>query len=72
MGLVARDAELEMIAEVLDREPTSVRALVLEGEPGIGKTSLWEQGVAAGPGARACGCWRRGPARRGGTSLRGG
>ena len=48
MGLVARDAELEMIAEVLDREPTSVRALVLEGEPGVGKTSLWEQGLAGG------------------------
>ena len=45
MGLVARDAELEMIAEVLDREPTSVRALVLEGEPGVGKTSLWEHGL---------------------------
>nr|WP_300046232.1 LuxR family transcriptional regulator [uncultured Nocardioides sp.] len=48
MGLVARDAELAMIAEVLDREPTSVRALVLEGEPGVGKTSLWEQGLAGG------------------------
>jgi DNA-binding CsgD family transcriptional regulator len=48
MGLVARDAELEMIAEVLDREPTSVRALVLEGEPGVGKTSLWERGLAGG------------------------
>ena len=48
MGLVARDAELALIAEVLDREPTSVRALVLEGEPGIGKTSLWEQGLAGG------------------------
>lgn len=48
MGLVARDAELEMIAEVLDREPTPVRALVLEGEPGVGKTSLWEQGLSGG------------------------
>src|SRR6478752_5080048 len=36
MGLVARDAELVMIAEVLDREP------------GGGKTSLWEQGLAEG------------------------
>jgi DNA-binding NarL/FixJ family response regulator len=45
MGLVARDAELAQIAEVLDQEPASVRALVLEGEPGVGKTSLWEQAL---------------------------
>lgn len=46
MDLVARDAELVTIAEVLDREPTSARALVLEGAPGVGKTSLWEHGLA--------------------------
>src|SRR5918995_3683980 len=48
MGLVAREAELAAIAAVLDSDATSVRALVLEGEPGVGKTSLWEQGVTGG------------------------
>jgi len=45
MGLVARDAELAVIAGVLDQEPAPVQALVLEGEPGVGKTSLWEQAL---------------------------
>src|SRR5918994_437154 len=48
MGLVAREAELAAIAAVLDSDATSVRALVLEGEPGVGKTSLWEQAVTGG------------------------
>jgi len=47
MSLVARDAELEAIRRSLADGPgAAVRALVLEGAPGIGKTSLWEQGVA--------------------------
>jgi DNA-binding CsgD family transcriptional regulator len=44
-GLVARDSELQAIRDLLAGE-RAVRALVLEGEPGVGKTSLWEQGVA--------------------------
>jgi DNA-binding CsgD family transcriptional regulator len=43
-GLVARDSELEAISRLLAGQ-TSVRALVLEGDPGVGKTSLWEQGI---------------------------
>jgi DNA-binding CsgD family transcriptional regulator len=45
-GLVARDAELDAIRRLLVTTGDSVRALVLEGDPGIGKTSLWEQGIA--------------------------
>ncbi|WP_210438436.1 helix-turn-helix transcriptional regulator [Nocardioides xinjiangensis] len=48
MGLVAREPELAVIADVLDRAPADVRALVLVGEPGVGKTSLWEVGLAHG------------------------
>ena len=51
MALVAREPELAIIAEVLDRAPDEARALVLVGPPGIGKTALWEEGVARG-GAR--------------------
>lgn len=42
MGLVGRDGELELIAAVLT---DGRQALVLEGVPGVGKTSLWERGV---------------------------
>ena len=44
--LIGRDAELDAIERLLVRtggEPPS--ALVLEGEPGIGKTTLWRAGV---------------------------
>jgi MoxR-like ATPase len=40
-GLVARESELQAIRDLLASNRT-VRALVLEGEPGVGKTSLWE------------------------------
>jgi DNA-binding CsgD family transcriptional regulator len=45
LPLIAREHELGEISELLS---TDVRpaALVLEGEPGIGKTSLWEAGRA--------------------------
>lgn len=41
--LVGRDEELARIGTLLDR---GGRALLLEGEPGIGKTALWCAGVA--------------------------
>ncbi len=43
-GLVARESELNAINRLLSGEGET-RALVLEGEPGVGKTSLWEQGL---------------------------
>lgn len=47
-ALVGRDGELDAIKSVLTREEGFVRAVVLEGEPGVGKTSLWEQGLVWG------------------------
>jgi DNA-binding CsgD family transcriptional regulator len=41
-AVVGRDAELEAIGTLLDR---GARGLVLEGPPGIGKTTLWREGV---------------------------
>jgi DNA-binding CsgD family transcriptional regulator len=44
--LVARESELEAIRALLRGDGAEARALVLEGDPGVGKTSLWERGVA--------------------------
>ncbi|HET9997894.1 MAG TPA: AAA family ATPase, partial [Nocardioides sp.] len=44
--LVAREGELEAIRALLRGDRADARALVLEGDPGVGKTSLWERGVA--------------------------
>jgi hypothetical protein len=46
--LVGREAELQAVHEALAR-PAPV-GIVLEGEAGIGKTALWEAGIAAGAG----------------------
>src|SRR4051794_34119845 len=43
---VGRDAELAAIRELLTHGGTGFAALVLEGEPGIGKTTLWLAGLA--------------------------
>ena len=48
LPLVARERELGEISELLARKDVRPAALVLEGEPGIGKTSLWETGMALG------------------------
>ena len=45
-GLIGRDEELAAIAAFLDGVESGPRALVLCGEPGIGKTVLWETGAA--------------------------
>src|SRR6266545_2703242 len=39
--LVGRDAELRAITQFLDSLTTQPQALVLDGDPGIGKTTLW-------------------------------
>ncbi|MEP6892856.1 MAG: ATP-binding protein [Gaiellaceae bacterium] len=48
--LIGRDAELEAIESFLSRRGTDgPPALVLEGEAGIGKTTLWREGLAFAP-----------------------
>jgi predicted ATPase len=44
-SLIGRDAELGTIDAFLDGIRQGPRALVLSGEPGIGKTLLWETGL---------------------------
>ena len=44
--MVGRDRELAALAAFLAGLETGPGALVLEGEPGIGKTTLWREGVA--------------------------
>ena len=43
--IVGRDTELEAVRGFVESE-VAPRALVLAGGPGIGKTTLWEAGVA--------------------------
>lgn len=47
VSIVGRDAELAVIQAFLDRREAGPRALVLEGEAGIGKSTVWLAGVAA-------------------------
>jgi DNA-binding CsgD family transcriptional regulator len=44
---IARDIELAAIEAFLDAPAEPLRTLVLEGEPGIGKSTLWQAGVRA-------------------------
>jgi AAA ATPase domain len=44
--LVGRDEELRSLSAFLEHEPEEPAALVLEGEAGIGKSTLWRAGVA--------------------------
>jgi DNA-binding CsgD family transcriptional regulator len=44
-SLVGRAAEVEAVELFLDRVSRGAHALVLEGEPGIGKTRVWTEGV---------------------------
>jgi AAA ATPase domain len=46
--IVGRGVELRAIQGFLDRVATGPCALLIEGEPGIGKTTLWLQAVRAG------------------------
>jgi hypothetical protein len=41
-GIVGRERELATIARLLESPEQGLRALVIEGEPGIGKTTVWE------------------------------
>jgi DNA-binding CsgD family transcriptional regulator len=53
-AIVGRDDQLRAIEAFLAAMSTAPSALVLEGEPGIGKSTLWRRGVelAAGRGFR--------------------
>lgn len=41
-ALVGRDGELAVVEDFLDSLASGPRTLVLEGESGIGKSTLWE------------------------------
>ena len=58
VGTIGRQLELDEIARFLGRLPTGPSALVMEGEAGIGKTTLWKEAVAAahGIGCRVMSC----------------
>src|SRR5215472_10642091 len=45
-GVVGRGRELDAVAAFLDRVPSGASGLLLEGEAGIGKTTVWMAGVA--------------------------
>jgi DNA-binding CsgD family transcriptional regulator len=45
--IIGREAELVLVASSLDRLVAGPLALLLEGEAGIGKTTVWKAGVAA-------------------------
>jgi DNA-binding CsgD family transcriptional regulator len=44
---IGRDAEVAIVRQFLDRPSDGPRALVLEGEAGIGKSTIWLAAVAA-------------------------
>src|SRR5213596_2098913 len=48
--VVGREAELATIGTFLESVRTGAAALVMEGEAGIGKTTLWDSGVARAGG----------------------
>jgi DNA-binding CsgD family transcriptional regulator/exonuclease VII small subunit len=53
-SVVGREPELEAIRSFLELEPSGGRTLVLEGEAGIGKTTLWREAarIASADGCR--------------------
>jgi DNA-binding CsgD family transcriptional regulator len=44
-SIVGREAELVAIERLLDSEGRGLEAIVFEGEPGIGKTTVWQAGL---------------------------
>ena len=46
-AIVGREAELGAVVRFLDRVAVGPAALVIEGEAGIGKTTVWQEAVAA-------------------------
>lgn len=58
LGLVGREAELELLAAGVEQGRAGGRLVVVEGEPGVGKTRLCEQALEAirGAGGTAVQC----------------
>jgi len=56
--IIGRQSELQRITGFLDSISDGPAALILQGEPGIGKTTLWEAGLreASGRGHRLLAC----------------
>jgi DNA-binding CsgD family transcriptional regulator len=56
--LLGREAELALIGAFFDRSTPGPKALVIEGEPGIGKTTLWREAIriAETRGTRVLSC----------------
>src|SRR5262245_49123922 len=44
-AIVGRDRELAILDRLLDSAAEGAQALLFEGEPGIGKTTLWSEAV---------------------------
>ncbi|HJR94922.1 MAG TPA: AAA family ATPase [Gaiellaceae bacterium] len=53
-SVVGRDAELGALHDFVTRISDGASALVLEGEAGMGKTTLWRAGVEAAEAASLC------------------
>jgi DNA-binding CsgD family transcriptional regulator len=54
VSVVGRDSELAVVRDFLAAVPDGASALVLEGEAGMGKTTLWRAGVEAAKTAGLC------------------
>jgi ATP/maltotriose-dependent transcriptional regulator MalT len=52
-GVFGREAELLVLTSFLDDVPAGPTALLLDGDAGVGKTTLWKQGVEAAR-SRSC------------------
>ena len=44
--VIGREPELAVLQRFLDSIPTGPSALLLSGDPGIGKTTVWKEGLA--------------------------
>jgi DNA-binding SARP family transcriptional activator len=58
-GLVGRDVELRQVMLALDEARTATRVVLIEGEPGIGKTRLVEEAATAAAAHGAAVLWGR-------------
>src|SRR5216683_3548138 len=47
MRMVGRDAELAAMGKALEMPGGGFASIIISGDPGIGKTTVWRQGIAA-------------------------